>query len=1177
MRSAIISKLNPDFVAISESHCKDNFDNQPCVDGYTWIGHCRPFQHRQSTRQFGGVGLLFKTELTSVFEYSIVSSVYDGILGILFKCRQSDVQFLIISCYLPPEDSTWGRDSNLFFSQLLSLVYSYAECDHIFICGDVNSRIANMKDFLLSVDNISDREILDEVKNAHGEALIDFLLETKMVVLNGRVTPQFNEFTSVSVKGKAVVDYILCPQTSLDIVKTFKVLLVKDLLDEYNLTQLLSERCRCPDHSVLLCTFHTSRYSELAELEERTVGSQNETGTTEMPNSSKRYMVNDTPPGFLTSIDFVEKLDEMISQLERCQNEQCELDRMYENFCKEMFKEMDKYFKYIDCSKKTRKQFKHYKPYWNDELTRMWQNMRAAEKHFLKCNRTHGNMRRHLHSDFKLKQRIFDKALRQTERVYYRNLADKLQSINSNDPKAFWKQIKKLGPSSKKGIPMAVYNDDGTLNVDIKSVLSKWSKDFKGILSRPTEDGEFRFDSEFCNDVQLQLADIEATMSNSGSESDYINSDFNIDEITKFVKKLKSGKACGPDFLPNEVIKQPQVTVLLQKLFQFCFNNGLVPQTWRRAIVVPIPKSALKDPHVPLNYRGISLLNCTSKLYSAIINHRLTHYCENNNYIVEEQNGFRSKRSCLEHLFTFTSIARNRLCEKKSTFVSFIDFHKAFDWVDRSLLFYKLCHNYNIRGKIYWAIKSMYNATASCIRLNEKYTEWFETSSGVKQGDNLSPTLFNLYINDLAQEIKNLNCGVNFGDNDNLSILLYADDIVLLAETDDDLQRMLNCLYRWCSKWRLVVNESKTKVMHIRPSRSPKTETKFRLGQTELDIVESYKYLGIFVDEHLNYNHTATLLSEAGSRALGALRNKIHNVKDIHLGTFTKLFNSGITPILDYCAGVWGFSNYKCLEDVQLKAARYFLGVHKLCPIAAIEGDIGWVKCSTRRKAEIINLWNHLVTLGDHRLPRRILRYDVELMNRNSNWSMDLVALLQAVNMDSDLTSFQQIDPDLVQKKLQMLQQNAWNDLRYQKIKLRNYNLFKGDMTAESYVSLSIKKSYRSYYAKFRMGILPLMIEVGRYYGIPLDERFCPICKDCFGNFIEDEFHFLCICSHYHDIRQQLYDQVKNCFPLFDRLESFEKFVYLNSNCQLQTSTFVAKAMQIRQSILYTSNLPPCN
>jgi hypothetical protein len=403
-----------------------------------------------------------------------------------------------------------------------------------------------------------------------------------------------------------------------------------------------------------------------------------------------------------------------------------------------------------------------------------------------------------------------------------------------------------------------------------------------------------------------------------------------------------------------------------------------------------------------------------------------------------------------------------------------------------------------------------------------------------------------------------------------LSILLYADDIVLVAESAQHLQCMLNCLFEWCMKWRLVVNEGKTKVMHIRPSRTPLTPCIFKFGNKVLDIVQSYKYLGIYVNEHVDYKYTATMLAAAGSRALGSLRNRIYNLKNILLGTYTQLFTSGVTPILDYCAGVWGFENFKCVDDVQLKAARYFLGVHKFCPLPAIEGDIGWVKSVTRRKLEVLKLYNKIVTLDDHRLPRRVLNHDISIMDSVRNWSSDLAGLLLTLNVNTDISSFELLDIDAVNLDLKLLQENNWNENRSQKIKLRNYNLFKTDMTAEPYALLSLPKRTRSLYAQFRTGILPLTVEVGRFHGLALEDRCCPLCEEIQLSYIEDEFHLLCICQSYNSPRLDLYAKITLSFPMFPNLDDFEKFLCLNSNFQIDTAKFISSAMQIRQSILYS-------
>ncbi len=140
---------------------------------------------------------------------------------------------------------------------------------------------------------------------------------------------------------------------------------------------------------------------------------------------------------------------------------------------------------------------------------------------------------------------------------------------------------------------------------------------------------------------------------------------------------------------------------MLHVFFSKCFNSCLIPSGWRRAVISPILKCSDKDPYVPLNSRGIGLRSCMYKTYSSKSNNRLAHNLE---IVFDEQNNFHSSRSCTEHIFSFTSLIRNRLASGNSSLPAFIDLQKAFDWVDRDLLFYKLPFS-NINGKIYKAVQ----------------------------------------------------------------------------------------------------------------------------------------------------------------------------------------------------------------------------------------------------------------------------------------------------------------------------------------------------------------------------------------------------------------------------------------------------------------------------------------
>ena len=176
--------------------------------------------------------------------------------------------------------------------------------------------------------------------------------------------------------------------------------------------------------------------------------------------------------------------------------------------------------------------------------------------------------------------------------------------------------------------------------------------------------------------------------------------------------------------------------------------------------------------------------------------------------LVDEQNGFHSGRSCEEHISSLTTLIRNQFTKSEPVFASFIDLPKQFDWVDQDLLMSQLL-SYGINGKIYKAIHSLYNKIVSCVRLNQNITDWFPVTSGVKQGNNLSPTLFCIYINDFAKTLKRLNIGIKVNGK-NICVLLYADDI-LLAENEKDLQTLLNTTHEWCSKWKLNINIEKVK------------------------------------------------------------------------------------------------------------------------------------------------------------------------------------------------------------------------------------------------------------------------------------------------------------------------------------------------------------------------------
>ena len=583
---------------------------------------------------------------------------------------------------------------------------------------------------------------------------------------------------------------------------------------------------------------------------------------------------------------------------------QADIDVTCNTLCKALFTEVDRDFTCFNSKKVTKKKLKFHKPYWNSELSLLWRDMKQAETEFIKC---HGSriLKNSLKQTFYGKRQKFNKSLRRTEHSYNKDFISDLETLTLKNAKDFWNKIKSLGPR-KQNLPDTVYLSElNELTDNIEYVREKWKNEFEKLYTK--------LDSEHTSDYSDMLAhkhllETQQMYEEHNENNDILNQEITETEIRTVIKGLKSKKASGLDGIQNELLMFSQCHSVLKILFNKCFDYGKIPSMWLKSVIVPIPKSAGKDPNVPLNYRGISLTSCVSKVYSGVLNNRINTYTDLIGIIAEEQNGFRKGRSCEDHVFTLSTIIKNRLNLSKNTFACFIDMQKAFDWVDRNLLFYRLLL-YNITGKIYQAIKVMYHNTQSCIQLNKSFTNWFQVLNGVKQGDNLSPALFGLFINDLVRELNCTGHGIKVGTY-KINALLYADDIVIIAESEQIMQELLDKVATWCTKWQLTINQSKTKIMHFRKTRTKQSTYKFRIGSTEIDYTKKYKYLSITFDENLTFKTAVTELVDAGNRALGCVIAKFKQYKQIGYRCFTNLFESGVISVCTYGSGVWGFNKH---------------------------------------------------------------------------------------------------------------------------------------------------------------------------------------------------------------------------------------------------------------------------
>ena len=355
-----------------------------------------------------------------------------------------------------------------------------------------------------------------------------------------------------------------------------------------------------------------------------------------------------------------------------------------------------------------------------------------------------------------------------------------------------------------------MYDENRKVTSDINIVLKRWEQCTKELFA---EKNDPSFDDNFLKIRIEELSQFENENQTDQIQIHTLNQCIQYSEVAFVIDKAKNGKAVGPDLLPYECMENQKSKEILTSLFEKIFRSCLSPTLWLRSLIKPIPKGSHQ--RLPVNYRSISLISTVGKLFTGLINKRISNFLETNNLLVDEQNGFRAKRSCEDHIFALSSILNVTKAKKQETFACFVDFMKAFDSIHHRLLLYKL-QNIGIKGTMYNMIKAMYTNATSAVQIENFTTDWFPIKTGIRQGDSLSPTLFAIFINDLAIEIKEKHKGIKVNDNLSVPILSYADDIILLATSPNKLKNMLKTVYNWCTKWRLKVNSSITKIMHFR-------------------------------------------------------------------------------------------------------------------------------------------------------------------------------------------------------------------------------------------------------------------------------------------------------------------------------------------------------------------------
>ncbi|KAK3572989.1 hypothetical protein QTP86_011856 [Hemibagrus guttatus] len=390
--------------------------------------------------------------------------------------------------------------------------------------------------------------------------------------------------------------------------------------------------------------------------------------------------------------------------------------------------------------------------WWNEEVQDSIQRKRLAKKKW-DMDRTEENRQ-----EYKELQRRVKREVSKAKQKAYEELYTRLDTREGE--KDLYRLARQRDRDGKDVQQVRVIKDrDGRVLTSEESVQRRWKEYFEELMN---EENEREKRVEGVNSVEQKVDKIRK------------------DEVRKALKRMKSGKAVGPDDIPVEVWKclREAAVEFLANLFNRVLESERMPEEWRRSVLVPIFKNK-GDVQSCSNYRGIKLMSHTMKVWERVVEARLRKVVE----ICEQQYGFMPRKSTTDAIFALRILMEKYRDGQKELHCVFVDLEKAYDRVPREELWYCM-RNSGVAEKYVRVVQDMYERSRTVVRCAVGQTEEFNVEVGLHQGSALSPFLFAIVMDQLSEEVR----------QESPWTMMFADDIVICSESREQVEENLE---RW--------------------------------------------------------------------------------------------------------------------------------------------------------------------------------------------------------------------------------------------------------------------------------------------------------------------------------------------------------------------------------------------
>ena len=587
---------------------------------------------------------------------------------------------------------------------------------------------------------------------------------------------------------------------------------------------------------------------------------------------------------------------------------------------------------------------KFNKPFWNDRLSQL---KRTKVTMFRKWNEA-GRPREPdavVWLDHKRAKQMFRKELKMVSRRYENEQILRAVHDAELDRNSFWKVVKKSRNPSCACVN-AIKNDANKVVYDSGEILEAWKQHFARLCT-PSDDPSF--DREHFSDVTKWVNDYNL----QHDQDEFLSDPIRYDEVERAISKLHLKKACGFDNVSSEHLKYagPNLIYALTQIFNLIIAWEYIPINMRRGIQVPLYKGKKTCTLDRNNYRGITLLTNYNKVFEMVIWLRLEKWWINSEVISGLQGACRKKQSCIHTAYLLQETVSSALEHNNNVFVAFFDVSKAFDTVWTDGLFYKL-YKMGIRGRIWRILYRSYQDFYCRVKVEHKFSEWYQMRCGIHQGGFLSLVKYISFINELIVEIQSsgLCCSVVGIPSTPPG---YADDIATACTSKRKIDKVLDIVDNYGKTWRFNFNAKKSAILVYGEEKKLNSlnasNRVFKLGGSRVLERQSYDHVGVksclFQDDESRVLEKIT----KGRRALNACAGVGIRKNGLTMMTCNIIFWSIVIPIVTFGCEIWGITekDYDNLLNFQNNAGKRIQRFPARSPNCSSFFGLGWTRITT--------------------------------------------------------------------------------------------------------------------------------------------------------------------------------------------------------------------------------------